>query len=304
MSRYYFIVNAVAGSGRSGDWFERAAAEMANRGMNFAFDYTDGVDHAARLAAAAVERGEQAIVSVGGDGTAREVASSLVNTGVPMGVFPFGTGNDFASALGLKVDPIGALEDLLRATPVPIDAAMANDRVYINAAGTGFDVDVIHNTEKFKRRFNGMLPYMLGILKSLMHLKPFRITVTVDGEAFEEEALLFDACNGPRFAGGINVAPIAALNDGLLDVCILKKLGIIGFLMLLPSFVKGKHLGSPHIRYFKAKEIRLESSRESTLNLDGELGSSTPVTFKILPGALTMLLPPKEEENAQATLQS
>ncbi len=298
MSKFYFIVNPVAGSGRSKEWFDRAAAEMTRRGVDFSFDYTEGKDHAAALAKAAAERGEQAVVSVGGDGTAREIAGSLIHTGVPLGIFPFGTGNDFGSALGLKVEPMGALEDLLNARPVSIDAAAANDTIFINAAGTGFDVDVIRNTEKYKRRFNGMLPYMLGIFKSLLDLKWDHFTITADGETFEEDSILIDACNGTRLAGGIKVAPIAELNDGLLDVCIVRKLGRLGVLRVLPSVVKGKHLDSPHVRYFKAKELRLESTRANTLNLDGELGSSTPVTFKILPGALTLLLPPKEGNNA------
>ena len=298
MSRFYFIVNPVAGSGRSKEWFEQAAKELERRGVDFSYDYTEGRDHGAQLAKAAAERGEQAVISVGGDGTAREIAGSLLYTGVPMGIFPFGTGNDFGSALGLKVDPIGAMEDLLNAQPASIDAAAANDTIFINAAGTGFDVDVIRNTEKYKRRFNGMLPYMLGIMKSLIHLKWDHFVITADGETFEEDAILIDACNGTRLAGGIKVAPIAELNDGLLDVCIVRKLSRLGVLRVLPSVVAGKHLKSPHVRYLKAKELRLESTRENTLNLDGELGSSTPVTFKILPGALTLLLPPKEEEHA------
>jgi len=298
LSRFYFIVNPVAGSGRSKEWFEQAAKELERRGVDFSYDYTEGRDHGAQLAKAAAERGEQAVISVGGDGTAREIAGSLLHTGVPMGIFPFGTGNDFGSALGLKVDPIGAMEDLLNAQPASIDAAAANDTIFINAAGTGFDVDVIRNTEKYKRRFNGMLPYMLGIMKSLIHLKWDHFVITADGETFEEDAILIDACNGTRLAGGIKVAPSAELNDGLLDVCIVRKLSRLGVLRVLPSVVKGKHLKSPHVRYLKAKELRLESTRENTLNLDGELGSSTPVTFKILPGALTLLLPPKEEEHA------
>lgn len=296
--KYYFIVNPVAGSGRSGEWFTQAAAELTRRGIDYSFDYTTGKDNATALARAAIERGEEAVVSVGGDGTAREVAAGLAGTGVSMGIFPFGTGNDFASALGLRVDAIGAMEDLLCARPTPIDAAMANDKLFINAAGTGFDVDVIRNTEKFKRRFNGMLPYMLGIIQSILHLKQYRFTITANGETFCEEGILIDACNGTRLAGGIKAAPVALQNDGLLDVCLVKKLNRLGVLRELPKVVMGRHLESPHVRYFKAAEIRLESDKDTVLDLDGELGSSTPVTFKILPGALRLLLPHKEQHHA------
>lgn len=295
---YYFIVNPVAGSGRSKKWFKQAADELTRRGISFSCDYTTSSGHAESLARAAAERGCDAVVSVGGDGTAREVACGLAYTGIPMGIFPFGTGNDFASAIGLKVDPLEAVECLLSACPTTIDAAMANDKLFINAAGTGFDVDVIKNTESYKRRFNGMLPYMLGIMKSLLHLKQYRFTITANGETFQEDAILIDACNGTSLAGGIKATPVAQQDDGLLDVCIIKKLSKLGVLITLPSVVMGRHMDSPHVRYFKTTELHLESDKDTTLNLDGELGSSTPVTFKILPGALNLLLPPKEEHHA------
>ena len=173
----------------------------------------------------------------------------------------------------------------------PVDAAMANDKPFINVSGTGFDVDVIINTEKFKKRFNGMLPYMLGIFQSLMHLKPVTFEITADGESFTERALLFNACNGTHFAGGMHVAPMASPYDGLLDVCILRAISIPQFLLLLPRYTRGAHTASRHVRYFKAKEIAVRCDSENIINLDGELDSSTPVTFKVLPGAIKLALP-------------
>lgn len=290
MNKYFFIVNPVAGSGRTKANFDQVKAALEQKGIPFSFEYTTGKNHAFELAKKAIAEGYENIISVGGDGTANEIASALVNSGANMGILPFGTGNDFARSLGLSTDPIKAMETVIYGKPHPIDAAEANGIPFLNVAGTGFDVDVIIYTEKFKKRFNGALPYLLGIFQSLLHLKPATFTVTADGETFTERALLFDACNGAFFAGGLNVAPLAAYNDGMLDVCILKNLSIPAFLMLLPRFAKGKHLNSKHIMYFKAKEITVESDRECLLNLDGELGSSTPVTFKILPNALNMLL--------------
>lgn len=161
----------------------------------------------------------------------------------------------------------------------------------ISVGGTGFDVDVIINTEKFKKRFNGMLPYMLGIFQSLMHLKPVTFEITADGESFTERALLFNACNGTHFAGGMHVAPMASPYDGLLDVCILRTISIPQFLLLLPRYTRGTHTASRHVRYFKAKEIAVRCDSENIINLDGELDSSTPVTFKVLPGAIKLALP-------------
>lgn len=251
----FFIVNPVSGSGKSRKLFEELLPQIERSGRSFEWRYTTGKGHARELAEEASRKGCQRVISVGGDGTANEVAAALIGSDTEMGILPFGTGNDFAKAVGLPTDPDAALEAALYGQVRPVDAAMANDKPFINVGGTGFDVDVIINTEKFKKRFNGMLPYMLGIFQSLMHLKPVTFEITADGESFTERALLFNACNGTHFAGGMHVAPMASPYDGLLDVCILRAISIPQFLLLLPRYTRGAHTASRHVRYFKAKEI-------------------------------------------------
>lgn len=287
----FFIVNPVSGSGKSRKLFEELLPQIERSGRSFEWRYTTGKGHARELAEEASRKGCQRVISVGGDGTANEVAGALIGSDTEMGILPFGTGNDFAKAVGLPTDPDAALRAALYGEARPVDAAMANDKPFINVSGTGFDVDVIINTEKFKKRFNGMLPYMLGIFQSLMHLKPVTFEITADGESFTERALLFNACNGTHFAGGMHVAPMASPYDGLLDVCILRAISIPQFLLLLPRYTRGAHTASRHVRYFKAKEIAVRCDSENIINLDGELDSSTPVTFKVLPGAIKLALP-------------
>lgn len=291
-ARYYCIVNPVSGSGRGKREFEHACALLDAAGADYAFAYTEYHAHAKELARAALAAGERCIVAAGGDGTVNEVASVLANTDAAMGVLPFGTGNDFSQALGIPKDTAGAVAALLEAPPRQVDAARANDAFFINVSGFGFDVDVVRYTEKYKKRFNGMLPYMLGVMQSLLHLRPIPVRVEPEGsESFDTTALLFSACNGTQFAGGMHLAPLADPADGLLDICILKGIGRIAFLRLLPRYIKGEHLGSKHIVYFKARRVTAVPEPGLTLNLDGELGSATPVTFEALPGALRVLAP-------------
>ena len=287
----FFIVNPASGSGKAKKLFDGLLPRIERSGRSFEWRYTTGKGHARELAEEAAKRGCRRVISVGGDGTANEVAGALIGSDTEMAILPFGTGNDFAKAVGLPTDPDAALDAALYGAARPVDAAMANDKPFINVGGTGFDVDVILNTEKFKKRFNGMLPYMLGIFKSLMHLKPLTFEITADGESFTERALLFNACNGTHFAGGMHVAPMASPNDGLLDVCILRAISVPQFLMLLPRYTRGAHMASRHIRYFKAESIAVRCDSENLINLDGELDSSTSVTFRVLPGALRLALP-------------
>ncbi len=295
MQRYYFIVNPISGAGRGRTEFEKAAAILREKHIDFGFVCTQQPREAKSLAAAALDAGETCIVAVGGDGTVNEVASVLANSGAAMGILPFGTGNDLAQSLSLPLETEAAVDALLKAVPHEMDAALANEALFINVAGFGFDVDVVRYTEKYKKRMKGMLPYLFGIMQSLLHLHPVSITVEPDtGEPFRTTALLFSVCNGRQFAGGIKVAPLAKLSDGLLDVCILKGIGKLAFLKLLPKYIKGQHLDSQHIVYFKAKRVTANAPAGMCLNLDGELGESTPATFTVLPGALSVLIPAAE----------
>ena len=292
----HFIVNPVSGSGRAKKDFERVRAMLDEAGVQYTCAYTDHPKHAVELTKAAVAEGAGVIVAVGGDGTVNEVASVLGGTDVILGILPFGTGNDFSQAFRIPKDTEGAVQALLNGVPRKVDAARGNGCPYINVAGFGFDVDVVKYTEKYKKRLNGMLPYLLGIFQSLMHLKPVTVTITPDeGEPFEEDILLFAACNGVQYAGGIRISPLADPADGLLDICLVRSVKLLRLLKLLPTVIKGKHLSSPHIVYFKARKVEVDAPAGMELDFDGELSGSTPVTFEVMPGALTLLLPPAEK---------
>ena len=288
--RYYFIVNPISGSGRGEKLFSEARKILDHRGVDYDYALTARKGHAPELARRALCAGETCIVAVGGDGTTQEVASVLAGTDAVMGLLPFGTGNDFARAVGLNKDVESAVGHLLRHEVRKVDGAYANDSFFVNVAGFGFDVDVVLYTEKYKKRFNGMLPYMLGILQALAHLHPVEMTITVEGEARPYRALMMDACNGIYFAGGMKVAPQASALDGILDISVMKAMSIPAFLMLLPRFIKGEHLSSPRFDYFKAERVEVQTREETMLNLDGELGTSTPVVFRAAKGALNFIV--------------
>ncbi|MEG1547429.1 MAG: diacylglycerol kinase family lipid kinase [Clostridia bacterium] len=290
MDKLFFIVNATAGSGRSGKCFDQVRRELDKRGISYGCEFTQAPHHAEDLTRAALLRGESTIVAVGGDGTINEIASVMCGNATTMGILPFGTGNDLAKVLKLPTDPDGALEVLLNGTVRPMDAGMANDKFFINIAGLGFDVDVLVNTEKYKKHFNGMLPYMLGVINTLSHLRTLHITLTVDGKTIQKDSILVAVGNGTHFGGGMKVTPLADPFDGLFDVCLIEIMPMLKLLSLLPGFVNGKHLKSKQVHYFNATEIVVECDEPCMLDFDGELGSSVPAKFTIIPGAINILV--------------
>ena len=282
----HFIFNPIAGHGISQKKFKELEELLKKRGIEYTVSCSEYPGHSHALTQQAVKDGREIIVAAGGDGTVREVAHELVGKGVTMGIFPCGTGNDLARALNIPQDTIEALDVLLNGEAREIDAAKANDDLYFNVAGFGFDVDVLINTERFKKRFKGLTAYVLGLFSALFGLKLSRVRITSPEETFECSALLVAACNGTHFGGGMNVAPKADPSDGLLDICVISDVTRLTVISVLSKFIKGRHLALPMVKYFKTTQISVESERPLQLQLDGEVIGSTPVTFKVLPKAL------------------
>ena len=292
MERYCLISNRVAGSGSAGAYIDRVKALMENRGVDFEIRETQYPGHATELAKAAVDEGFDGIVAVGGDGTLRETALSVVHTDRVLGLLPCGTGNDYARPLGIPTDAEAALDILLNGETRTVDAGMANDQIFFNIAGFGFDVDVLDYTEEFKPKCrNGETAYRLGCLKAVLGLKLRRSTLTFPDGTIERNVLMAAAGVGTHFGGGMNVLPESDMSDGLLDVCIAHDVKRIGVLKLLPKFIKGKHLGLKCITYRKATEVSVVCDPVSRIEVDGERMDGTPVTFRILPGALKVRAP-------------
>lgn len=292
MERYCLISNRVAGSGSAGAYIDHVKALMENRGVDFEIRETQYPGHATELAKAAVDEGFDVIVAVGGDGTLRETALSVVHTDRVLGLLPCGTGNDYARPLGIPTDAEAALDILLNGETRTVDAGMANDQIFFNIAGFGFDVDVLDYTEEFKPKCrNGETAYRLGCLKAVLGLKLRRSTLTFPDGTIERNVLMAAAGVGTHFGGGMNVLPESDMSDGLLDVCIAHDVKRIGVLKLLPKFIKGKHLGLKCITYRKATEVSVVCDPVSRIEVDGERMDGTPVTFRILPGALKVRAP-------------
>jgi diacylglycerol kinase family enzyme len=133
-----------------------------------------------------------------------------------------------------------------------MDAAMANDLLYFNVAGFGFDVDVLHYVEIYKKRMkNGSLAYLRGLIAAIANLQSRRTKITWPGGSMEEDVLIIAAGNGTHFGGGMMVTPKADPFDGQLDICVMHGVKKRDALTLLPKFFKGNHLGTKFVTYFK-----------------------------------------------------
>lgn len=293
MERICLICNPTAKSGEAKTSGQAVAALLQKAGVEAAVYTTEYPGHATELAKKAVSEGFHTIVSVGGDGTMRETALALANTEVTFGLIPCGTGNDFAKTLHIPTDPEAAVDVLLHGEDRAIDVGVANDQMFFNVAGIGFDVDVLDYAEAYKPKYkNGSMAYLRALLKALFGMKLRRSTITFEDGTMEKDVLLIAAGNGRFFGGGMEVTPNADPSDGLLDICIIHDVDLYGVLSVLPKFMKGKHLGSKrYVTYRKEKSCTFECSPVSRMEVDGERMYGTPVTFRIMEHALKVRVP-------------
>lgn len=293
MERMFFIVNPMAGGESCGKLFnEKVRTILDAKKADYGVAVTEYPFHAIKLTEEALEKGERFIVAVGGDGTVNEVSSVLCQKeDIKFGILPFGTGNDIADTLKLPLTPKEAVEVLFTESCRDMDMGSVNGRKFINIGGIGFDVDVLINVAKRKTKAKGMLPYFLGILDALLHRRKIHAVIETENVKFEDDILLTTIGNGKRFGGGMLAAPKAEVDDGLFDICVVKYIGLAEFLRLLPSFMKGKHLGKRPVRYFRAKFMKIVTDVECKMELDGEIFNGTPAEFNIVPKALKVVCP-------------
>lgn len=281
-----FIVNPVAGVGAARDAEKRLRAELDRLGREAVFLHTGEAHEAEALAREAARPGET-VVSVGGDGTASEVASGLLGTGAALGIIPAGTGNDFIKTTGIPADPVEALHFLLEKPARPIDVGLANGKAFLNVCGTGFDVMVLDHAERFKRRFHGLLPYLLGLLQAIWHYRPVQLHLNVDGHESDEQALICAVANGRWIGGGIPICPDARPDDGKLDLVLVGHVPRWKIPFYLPGLMSRKVLTFPFTRHLLCDRVTLrgDSLRVQT---DGEISGMASVTFEMRPGSLLL----------------
>ena len=288
---YIFIVNPSSGSGKSAAALPALQRVLEERGSIWRVMYTAAHGQGAEIASQAALERPEGIIAVGGDGTLSEVAGGLKSTGIPMLFAPCGTGNDFIKATSLSRDPVTALRQQLDAPIGHIDLGRMNERCFLNVAGTGLDVEVLLNAEKYKQNASGLIPYLHGVADAIREYAPVHARLSYDDEPLHDASFtILSIGNGQYIGGGMRAVPGASLRDGLLATVEARPLRKwqIGILMAL--FIPGLHARTGIVRCRHVKKLRILRPG-MIVNLDGELIACDDAEFTILPGALTVRLP-------------
>jgi YegS/Rv2252/BmrU family lipid kinase len=265
-------------------------AELRALGLEQRFEYTKSLSHAAELALEAAAAGEVA-VAFGGDGLIGAVAGALKSADGVVGVLPGGRGNDLCRVLGIPLKPVAACSVLASGVERLLDLGEAGGRTSLGIASCGFDsvVNRIANETTFVR---GSPVYAYALLRALPGWKAAGFEVTLDGgEHRRFTGYSVAAANSRQFGGGMRLAPDASLTDGLLDVVIIEDMPKLRFLRLAPTVFTGRHLRYEEVDVVRAQQVHIRATEPFTLYADGEAIAELPVTIRVLPGAVQMIVP-------------
>ncbi|MDP9813902.1 YegS/Rv2252/BmrU family lipid kinase [Rhizobium tibeticum] len=231
------------------------------------------------------------VIVGGGDGSLNTAAQGLLDTGLPLGVLPLGTANDFARTIGLPTDLPAAIDVIAKGNTTPIDLGQANGHPFFNVASIGFSADLAMSlTEKAKKRW-GKLGYGIVAARLLANSRLFTAILEHDGRVEELHTIQVAVGNGRFYGGGMTVQAAATATDGMLDFYSLEVDHWWRLLALLPSLRKGTHGEWDDVRTFSTKDLTIRTRRPRAVNLDGELKTRTPVKFTIREKAISVFVP-------------
>ena len=295
------IVNPAAGGGRSGRLADGVERALRGHGLAVRRQHTRDLEHGRGLAAAAARAGETVVV-LSGDGLIGAIADVLREIpGAVLGVLPGGRGNDLARVLGISEDPIAACATIAHGVPTAMDLGAVLDsrsgdrgRAFVGIASAGFDSDANRIANEAPAWLGGLV-YAYAAIRALLSWKPARFEIELDanGERMAFTGYSVGAANSRAYGGGMRAAPEAMLDDGLLEVVVLEKVGKLAFVTsILPKVFKGTHVQLPHVHVFRAAEVAISADRPFAIYADGDPIGELPVRVRAIPAALRVLVPP------------
>lgn len=292
------VYNPFAGQTSSPDRELRAAAAVwRDQGWQVDLRPTQGPGDGTRLARTAVQQAYDVVVAAGGDGTINEVINGLAGSETALATLPLGTMNVWARELGLPLQPRAAAEAILGWKARPIDLGRAGGRYFLLMAGIGIDAAITSIVRSEEKRRLGALAYVLRTLDLIPHIRGTRARLVIDGKTIRGRVLWIVVGNSQLYGGVIKITNRASIDDGLLDICVIKGDGFASALMHIISLIRQRYSLDPEIEYYRARTVQIVAKQRLPVQVDGDTIGQTPMTFEVVPRALRALLPPTLPSN-------
>lgn len=285
-----FIINPISGIGKQKKVEQALDIYLQKDKFDYQISYTSYAHHATALSLAAVLKGFDIVVAVGGDGSINDCVKGLVSTGVTLGIIPAGSGNGLARCLNLPLTVESAIKCINNQKSIEIDSINLNNTVYASIAGVGFDALIAREFAKTHTR--GFQPYLKLVLQLYPQYKQQNYTLIIDGKEVQTQALFISFANSTQFGFNTEIAPNAQLDDGLIDVVIVKKPPLPLLLWTAQLLFFHRFDKSIYVETYQAKHIVVKNSGEMGVNLDGEYTSfEGDLDFSVESKSLSVIIP-------------
>jgi diacylglycerol kinase (ATP) len=295
--KWVFIINPVAGNGFAPSLGEKLKEMISRHNLDAELVYTAKKGHASALSKQYADNGYTYIIGVGGDGTINEIATPLIcRNDIITGLIPGGTGNDFIQITGFPSRfEEKDWEMFFKTNVMTLDVGQCNGKIFLNGMGLGFDAQVAaeNYTEPGEVKRGGKNKYLWHILKTLLFFSEKKMTIHSGGNMSVTDCFINTVSIGRRFAGGFFLTPKAIANDGLLDVCSIKRLSLFQRLRILLMVPKGTHIYDKKVNYFQTEKLVLEFDDKVPFHVDGELYFAEKFEIGLLPCALKVIYNPE-----------
>lgn len=292
-----FIINPSAGTKTIQKKLDQIIGQMILKKLVSTIDvfYTEKKDDAYQYCLKLKDDDYDFVVSVGGDGTVNEIINGFIENHLqtPLAILPGGTVNDFANHLHLPHDTDDFIQMIVDFQTMKVDIGKVNEHYFANVIAGGMFSDISFQVSKAdKERFGPLAYYISGIrqlptqLHTSLHLK-----ITADDQTFEEDAKLFIITNTSQVGGFKDITPHANVQDGQLDLLIIKNCSTTDLISLFKDYKLNSHEKSPFITYVQAKELTIECDKDIIYDVDGEKGTTFPIHVTVEKQSLCVIIP-------------
>jgi YegS/Rv2252/BmrU family lipid kinase len=244
-----------------------------------------------RLAREAAEAGFDLVMAAGGDGTINEVINGLAGTATALATLPLGTMNVWARELRLPLQPRAAAAAMLSWQVRPIDLGRAGERYFLLMAGIGFDAAITAGVRADEKRRLGALAYVLRGIEQTLSVRGSRTRLIIDGRMVAGRVLMVVVGNSQLYGGLVKITHRASIDDGLLDICVIRGDNGISAIRRLFAILRRRYSHDPEIEYYRGRSVQVVARPRLPVQVDGDAIGQTPMTFTVAPRALRALLP-------------
>ncbi len=290
--RVLFIVNPVSGvnQSRKAVLADAISNNLDKNVFECEIKYSESAAHVRELSKEAADAGIDIIVAVGGDGTLNQVVKGMIGSGAALALVPAGSGNGLARHLGIPVDTEQSVRLIANGNSRLIDTVNLNDDLFVSIAGVGFDALVAKRFSQGTRR--GFFSYFKIVTNEYAWYRPRKYKMEIDGKQVVRQALFVSFANTDQFGYNTIISPEAKIDDGLVDVCIVKKVPLLYAPRVVGLLLSRRIDSSGFVEIIRAREIKLSRNKNRVVNIDGEpVKLSKDLRISVNPLSLKVIVP-------------